>query len=241
MADLTQRNNAARHREHDRKHRLLNEQYELVTGQVTDLQGRITRLEQAGASDETLAGMRQELERLLGIQTSFGNQVTEFSNQLASVDGRVSSLERWKPHVNERLEAVEVSSNAHATAIARLSDANGWVPIAAAAVAGLITYVVIEVFHDTATHIQWAWVLVMAAVAGIVASFLAGSATSRASASSQASATVGTAPAPADQAPAEPPTATVPVADAQPPAPPMPAPVPSRRNVSASAAAQVNG
>lgn len=137
-----------------------------------------------------------------GQYTDVLTQMSDLRTRVDNVEGRVGTLESRTTCLRGDVDGLQAHSEAHASAISHLQAANGWVPPAAAAVAGLITYVVIELFRpETATHIQWAWTLVVASVVGLIASLLTGEGHISARTSSSASAGAGTTPTPQPLAP----------------------------------------
>jgi|GEM_PF-6074188 len=205
------------------------------------LEERIGGYSDAGFDPAVIQPLKRELNRLntqmdhlATVQVIQESTLLSHSNHLEVHDGQLASH-------NERLETVEVNSTAFATAIARWQQANGIMPLAIAAAAGFMTYLVIEVFRrSTALHIQFAWILAVAGVAGIVASWMS---RSDASATASAGATAGAAPAATPAPPADEPAPTT--ADAAlPPTPTLvlpavPPPTPVGRQAAARASVTV--
>jgi hypothetical protein len=169
---------AARSAEMQRINRRLEEAEGKLQRLNTAIQDREAQLRTA--SSEWFKGIvREELAEFNSEREDAKNQIASFRQQLQAFDSRLGTVENRVTGVVARVDGLEVNSQAHATAIARLESANGWLPLACAAVTAVIVYFIIEWPIDwwlrdkpMATHIQWAWSIGLAAIVGIIATFL---------------------------------------------------------------------
>lgn len=203
----------ARSAEHDDINRRLSEAEAKLRRLDSAIQDRQVQFDKAasewlkGIVCEELEEFNREREDTRCLIAGFRQELQQFSARLGTVDRRLGTLESRTSCLRGDVDGLQAHSEAHATAISHLEAANGWMPVAAAAVAGFITYLFIEWVVDgmrrgeVATHIQWAWTLAVAAVVGLIASLLTGEGHISARTSSSAAAGAGTTPAlpPADQ------------------------------------------
>jgi hypothetical protein len=191
---------------HHSEHQALNGRLEELTAQMRQLTTLID--ERRDEYNETVSQtarelIRREIARLEAQNAEIGAQYSDVLGQISDLrsradafDGRLTTVEtrtiRLRGDVDGlqgRTDSLYHHVGAHATAIARLEAANGWVPVASAAVAGLATYLAIELFRsETATHIQWAWTLAGAAVIGLIVSLMSGAEQVRTQSSASSSA-----------------------------------------------------
>lgn len=213
MANRTQRTAhaevllAQRHRaEHDDITRRLGEAEGKLQRLDAAVQDREAQLDAAtsewlkGIVREELAELNREREDVRGQVSGFRQELQRFDRRLGTVESRVSAL-------RGDVDGLQAHSEAHASAISQIQAANGWIPPAAAAVAGFITYLFIEWVVDAwrvgqvSTHIQWAWTLAVASVVGLIASLITGEGRINSTSTATAATGAGTTPAlpPADQ------------------------------------------
>ncbi|QQS27227.1 hypothetical protein IPM44_01475 [bacterium] len=156
---------------------------------------------------EEVAQLERQLAERGAEQQDILQQLGTLRTTVANHDRRLGTLESRTTCLRGDVDGLQAHSEAHASAISQIQAANGWIPPAAAAVAGFITYLFIEWVVDAwrvgqvSTHIQWAWTLAVAAIVGLITSLLTGEGHISARTSSSASAGAGTTPAlpPADQ------------------------------------------
>lgn len=185
MSTRTQRTQSAsilqaqRHRaEHAEYARRLSEAEAKLQRLNVAIQDRQVQLN--AATSEWLKGIiRAELEQFSNEREDIKSQVAEFRQQLQQFSGRLDTVESRVTGVVARVDGIEVNSNAHATAIARLEAANGWLPIIGGAIATFCVYFFIEGvewFRDDrfTTQNQWFWAVLIGAIVGIVLTCLPG-------------------------------------------------------------------
>jgi hypothetical protein len=180
---------------------------------------------------EEVAQLERQLAERGAEQQDILQQLSALRITVANHDRRLGTVESRVSALRGDVDGLQAHAEAHATAISQLQAANGWVPPAAAAVAGFITYLFIEWVVDgmrrgeVATHIQWAWTLAVVAIVGLIASLLTGEGHISARTSSSAAAGAGTTPVlpPADQpvtTTAQPVATPAPAGQVAPPPPP---------------------
>ncbi len=180
---------------------------------------------------EEVAQLERQLAERGAEQQDILQQLGTLRTTVANHDRRLGTLESRTTCLRGDVDGLQAHSEAHASAISQIQAANGWIPPAAAAVAGFITYLFIEWVVDAwrvgqvSTHIQWAWTLAVASVVGLIASLLAGDGRINSASTATAAAGAGTTsvlppadqpvttqlvvtPAPADQSVAPPPSPT---------------------------------
>ncbi len=214
-------NAAARSAEMQRITRRLKEAEDNLQRLDAAVQDRKVQLDAAtsewfkGMVREELEELNREREDVRGLVSGFRGELQQFSQRLGTVENNVLGL-------GSRIEGLQVHSNAHATAIARLEAANGWIPLIGGVITALVVYFFIEgvewVRGDRfTTQNQWFWAVLIGAIVAIVLTCLPGNGRSiitRSSASASGNVVVAPQP-PADQ----------PVAAVTPPPPPADQPL----------------
>lgn len=212
------------------------------TVSLQELEERLAQRIAAGVPATLIASVRGEISSVQAGIVQLDRELNDLRSTVQQHGQRLDDHDLRFTQLGDRVEGVEVTANATAVTLRELRDGHSWVPLALAGLTGLITYVMIEVFRPrTATNIQWCWVLVVAAVVGLVAgSVLANRrAVSVAMANARASARSGGQAATDVDPPVYPesPTAVMSPADAGQPAwqPGQPVPVGSSASAGASA------
>ena len=178
-------------------------------------------------TDERVARIiRGEVQRLEGTLDGYSLQFTELQTEMSTLRTRQDDFDTRLSHESGRITAVvgrvdglQAHSNAHATAIARLEAANGWIPIIGGIITTFVVYFIIEgveLLRDDrfTTQNQWFWAVLIGAIVGLVLTCLPGNGRSiitRSSASASGNVVVAPQP-PADQ--------PAPAAGVTPPPPP---------------------
>lgn len=160
-----------------------------ITRRLGEAEGKLQRLDAAvqdreaqldAATSEWLKGVvREELEELNREREDVRGQVSGFRQELQQFSERLGTVENNVLGLGSRIEGLQVHSDAHATAIARLEAANGWVPIIGGVITAIVVYFFIEgvewVRDDRfTTQNQWFWAVLIGAIVGIVLTCLPG-------------------------------------------------------------------
>ncbi len=215
---------------------------------LEELKRRLEQRISADVPEALINSLRGEIASVQRGIVLLDSELHDLRSTVATHGQRLDDHDLKFTQLGDRVEGVEVTANASAAAINELRDAHSWVPLALAALAGLVTYVVIEIVRPgTATNIQWCWTLIVAAIVGLVAGMVlsnrqaVSTAVSSARASARRGGQTGDDPSPVVE--------TTPVVDAQPTAeqvsvrqsPWQPGqPAPADTSVSAGAAARAS-
>ncbi len=160
-----------------------------ITRRLGEAEGKLQRLDAAvqdreaqldDATSEWLKGIvREELEELNREREDVRGQVSGFRQELQQFSKRLGTVENNVLGLGSRVDGLQAHSEAHATAIARLEAANGWVPIIGGVITAIVVYFFIEgvewVRDDRfTTQNQWFWAVLIGAIVGIVLTCLPG-------------------------------------------------------------------
>lgn len=189
QARLTQEAQLARSRANEQRMRELRADMDRMSALINERRAAADR-----QTDERVARIiRGEVQRLEGTLDGYSLQFTDlqtemsalrtrqddFDTRLSTESGRTTRLVGRVDGLEACVGEIQTTATANATAIARLESANGWLPLACAAVTAVIVYIIVEWPIDwwlrdkpMATHIQWAWTIGLAAIVGIIATFL---------------------------------------------------------------------